>query len=107
MIASLILEEEIDMKTGRGQKALYSLAALGILGFSVYGIANTVKAANDVSALNAAGQAAVTAQVQGSLTPDGPFCNPYGCAACAGCVSLQYQQKVETAPSASLETVLY
>jgi hypothetical protein len=95
------------MKTNRGQKALYSLAALGILGFSVYGIANTVKAANDISSFNAAEQAAVTAQAQGSLTPGGTFCNPYGCAACAGCVSLQYQQKVETAPSASVETGLY
>jgi hypothetical protein len=95
------------MNTTKGQKAIYSLAALGILGFSAYGITNTVKAANDVSVLNTAEQAAITTQAQGSLTPEGSFCNPYGCAACSGCVSLQYQQSVETSPAASAETGLY
>jgi hypothetical protein len=81
-----------------GQKVLYSLAALGILGFAAHGITNTVKAADDLSAQNAAGQTVLINQTDG-ISPDGAFCPPGGCAACAGCVSLQYQQSVVTLPS--------
>jgi hypothetical protein len=95
------------MKIIKGQKAMVWLAALGILGFSAYGITSTVKAAEQANVQNAAEQTILATQAQGSLTPGGTICNPYGCAACAGCINLQYQQTVETLPSASTETFLY
>lgn len=89
-----------------GLKVLYSLLALGILGFAVSGISNTVKAADDLAAQNAEGQTVLISQTQG-VSPDGTLCPPGGCAACEGCVRLEYQENVDTLPSASPQTGLY
>jgi len=95
------------MNTVKGPKAIYALTALGILGLAAYGITNTIRAADSFSAASPSEQPSIAIQAQGSLTPDGSFCNPYGCAACSGCVKLQYQQTVETLPSSSAEISLY
>jgi hypothetical protein len=88
------------------QKVLFSLLAMGILGFAAYGISNTVKAADDLAAQSAEGQTVLISQNPG-ISPDGALCPPGGCAACAGCVSLEYQENVDTVPSASPQTGLY
>jgi hypothetical protein len=95
------------MTIGIGQKALYSLFALGAAGFAVYGVINTAKAVDEAAVPGSAAQTVISADAQGNLTPDGSFCNPYGCAGCSGCVQLQYQQTVEMLPSASSQAELY
>lgn len=94
----------MNLKTG--QKVLYSLFAMGILGFAAYGISNTVKAADDLAAQNSEGQTVLINQTQG-IFPDSALCPPGGCAACAGCVSLEYRENMDTLPSASPQTALY
>ncbi len=94
----------MNIKTG--QKVLYSLFALGILSFAAYGISKTVKAADVFAAQNADGETIMISQTDGT-SPDGALCPPGGCVVCAGCVSLEYQENVDTLPSASAQTGLY
>ncbi len=94
----------MNIKTGL--KLLYSLLALGILGFAAYGISNTVKAADDLAAQNADEQTVLISQTPG-VSPDGSLCPPGGCTACAGCVSIAYQENVDNLPSASAQKDLY
>ena len=99
--------KEKTMNILNTKKAFYSLAAIGIMLFSVYGITNIIKAAGELPSDSVTDNTAIAAQTPGSYNPNGSLCPAGGCAACAGCSSVQYQQNVETLPSASAETGLY
>jgi hypothetical protein len=74
------------------QRSLLAVAAIGALGLATYGIFHTVSAFADSG--NSLPSVNVNTSNGGNIKPDGTLCNPYGCAGCRGCVSLQYQQNV-------------
>ena len=83
------------------QKVLYLAFAVGAVGFSAYGIMYTINTFKDINqSANTENTITATSDINGDNLISGG-CSPYGCAACAGCVKLQYQQKVETLPTAS------
>jgi hypothetical protein len=87
------------------KKALYAAFAVGIIGFATYGIYNTVLAFNDTQPSQTSG-GTLNSSLSGlekSTAPGGAFCNPYGCAGCNGCVSLQYQQNIGLLPSSAAQ----
>lgn len=83
------------------KKAIYAVFAVSIFGFAVYGIYNTVLAFDDTSPSQTSTDtlASSSTGLEKSTVPGGAFCNPYGCAGCSGCVSLQYQQNINALPS--------
>lgn len=80
------------------QKPLAAAAFIGTLGLAAYGAFHTISAMADYGSPLPADQAALNSADQGQAKPDGAFCNPYGCAGCSGCASLQYQQNITQAP---------
>jgi len=83
--------------------AVYSIFAVGIVGFSAYGIMHTVNAYKDINqSVTTENSMIVTSSDTGDNLISGG-CSPYGCAACAGCVKLQYQQNIETLPSSATQ----
>jgi hypothetical protein len=76
------------------QRPWLALAAIGALGLAAYGVFHTASALADSGDPLPADQTVVNSASQGNAKPDGAFCNPYGCAGCNGCVSLQYQQNI-------------
>jgi len=92
-------------------KPVIAGAVIGIFGLAVYGVSNTVSAYFDNQQTNISGDSGSsvsTVSFNGSTTPGETFCSPYGCAACGGCTSLQYQQSVEELPSAdSSDLIIY
>jgi hypothetical protein len=76
-------------------RSLLAVAAIGAIGFSSYGLFNTVNAFNDIGKSLPSDYTIQIAADNGSFKPDGTFCNPYGCAGCDGCVGMQYQQNVK------------
>jgi hypothetical protein len=83
------------LKLTKMNRSVLAVAALGVAGFSGFGVFNTVNAYNDAGKSLPADNDYINTTDKSSLNPDGTFCNPYGCAGCGGCVSLQYQQNVE------------
>jgi hypothetical protein len=76
------------------QRPWLALAAIGALGLAAYGIFHTASALADSGNSLLSEYTNINITDQGNAKPDGAFCNPYGCAGCNGCVSLQYQQNV-------------
>jgi hypothetical protein len=85
------------------KKALYAAFAVGIIGFAIYGIYNTVLAFNDAKPSQTSGDTLTSGSSGLETVPGGAFCNPYGCAGCSGCVSLQYQQNINKLPSSGVQ----
>ena len=91
-------------KLTKWKKAVYLTSAIGIIGLSTYGIHKTVSAYNDFNQHQTV-EYALTTDIpsdKSNLVP-GSACNPYGCAGCSGCVSLQYQQSIEVLPGSDTE----
>jgi hypothetical protein len=85
-------------KSMKMQKPLLAMAAVGALGLAAYGIFHTISALADTGSPLPSDQAVINSADPEQANPDGAFCNPYGCAGCSGCVSLQYQQNVTGTP---------
>ncbi len=70
------------------------------MGFLAYGIYHTANAFNNIKQSHTITDTLVSSpsSTGDSLDSSGTFCNPYGCAGCGGCVSLQYKQDVEAIP---------
>jgi hypothetical protein len=79
----------------KGQKALYTALAAGIIGFAIYGVFHTVQSISDEKDQNKV--YAVTPESSpngGTIMVSDGICNPLGCAACGGC-GLEYSQTVK------------
>ena len=89
-------------KLAKWKKAVYLASAIGIIGLSTYGIQKTVSAYSEFNQRQTVEYASTTdlPSDKDGLVP-GTVCNPYGCAGCSGCVSLQYQQSVEALPGSA------
>ncbi len=90
-------------------KLLLLAIALGIGGFSAYGIYNTVRAYGDITSLQNNDH---TLTMSLSLTPnqvtlEGPLCPPSCGLACAGCVSQLYRQRFDVLPYSTVRTTDY
>jgi hypothetical protein len=85
------------------KKALPLAVAAGIVCFSAYGIYHTASAYTDITQSQAPDDSS-TLQVspENNLIQGGTVCNPLGCAACAGCTSLLYQETIEAQPDSGL-----
>ena len=80
----------------------YLVLAVGIVGFSAYGIYHTARALDDIRQSPAVISSAsdysnVTAVTGGSA------CHPLGCAACGACSYLQQQVNIENLPDSSVQ----
>lgn len=85
------------------KKPLYLASAIGIIGFSVYGIYNTVHAYDDINQsqttdYTTSADNSTAAQYDGSS-----FCHPLGCAACSGCINQVNQQSIESIPDSTVQ----
>lgn len=96
-------------KIAKLQQPLIAAAIIGSLGLAAYGVIHTVSALADTGNPLPENQAMVNSTNQEQAKPDGAICNPYGCAGCSGCISLQYRQNIAETPGAvnSLEVDLY
>jgi hypothetical protein len=91
-------------KSIRWKKALSLAAAAGIIGLSAYGIFHTASAFSDIRQSQANNDIiADTLADKDNPSPGGPFCNPLGCAACGGCVSLEYEQNIQSLPVSAVQ----
>jgi hypothetical protein len=93
------------LKLTKMKRILLPLAAASTIGFSIYGVFNTVSALGDSAKSLPTDYPGINATETGNIKPDGTFCNPYGCAGCNGCVSLQYQQNVEGIPGSNTDLI--
>ncbi len=86
-------------KLAKWKTAVYLASAIGIIGLSTYGINKTVSAYSDFNQHQTVDYDLTTdlTSDKSSIVP-GTVCNPYGCAGCSGCVSVQYQQNIEVLP---------
>ena len=87
------------------KNALPLALVVAIFGFSIYGIYHTAYAYHDLRQPQNNGYAPVTnpSSDTDSPLPGSTLCNPYGCAGCSGCVSLQYQENIEALPSSTTQ----
>jgi hypothetical protein len=85
------------------QRSISVAMAVGIICLSAFGIYRTVNAYTDITQSQAPDDSS-TLQVspENNLIPGGAVCNPLGCAACAGCTGLLYQETIETLPDSVL-----
>lgn len=89
------------------KKAFYLTFAIGIISISTYGIHYIVQDYSDIRQSQASDYTVTldSPSTKDSLSQGGSFCNPLGCIACAGCVSLQVQQNVEAFPSSTSQLI--
>jgi len=89
------------IKMLKWKKTLPLAVAAGVMCLSAYGIYHTADAYSD---LQAPGDTLITEASSGDgLTPGGTVCNPLGCAACAGCTDLLYQETIEAQPDSGVQ----
>jgi hypothetical protein len=86
------------MNQKKWNRFLLAAAAIGAIGLSTYGVYNTTSAFNEYGNALTTDNISLNTAEEEKTKPDGSFCNPYGCAGCDGCISLQYQQDVEMVP---------
>jgi hypothetical protein len=87
------------------KKALFSTLAVGIIGWSIYGVYHTVNAYYNIQQSQTSSDTLTSDATVVKNNPDssGSFCNPLGYANCRGCTSLLYQQNIETLPGADIQ----
>jgi hypothetical protein len=90
------------------KKVLPFTLALGIIGLFGYGVGHTITSFGDIQQSQSGGiLVSNISTAKDGLNPVSPICNPLGCAACGGCVTLQYGQNVTSVPDSSVQIVEY
>jgi hypothetical protein len=90
------------------KKRMDLAVAVGIVGFSAYGIYHFARSVKDTQQAQAANLIAASGtSSQNSIPgPGGTLCNPDGCAGCPGCSTVAYEQNVATASDSTAEITL-